>query len=188
MKQRQQIVDTDATQLSVGRYRQVPSGFVGLRADFGLILRSRRKAYGKQTAIAEAVGIAAASLSRIENGHVIPRLETLDTLLAVLDLDWSAVAIPGDRHTALSLRHDRIFDEGRAIRDARRAARLTLRDLAHLSGLSIAQLSRVERGESAGSRVFYDDPDDAELPRGERRLLHVNTVLDALIRGTLNRK
>lgn len=86
---------TATQRLVVSRHRAVPPEFVGLRRTYGAILRERRRSggYGKQAVVARDIGIAAATLSKIENGHVVPRLETLEALLERLELDWADVAV-----------------------------------------------------------------------------------------------
>jgi transcriptional regulator with XRE-family HTH domain len=188
MEQRQQIDRSSHEPLAEARHRAVPLGFVGLRADYGAILQKRRKdgRYGKQAVVALEAGIAAETLSRIENGRAVPRLETMDALLTVLNLSWSHVAVKEQSSLdvtgpADSRRRDRMFDAGQDIRDARRAAGLTLRDLSALSGVSLAQLSRVERGSSGGARIYQENPHDSKLPWDERRLVFANPTIAALV-------
>lgn len=161
---------------------------MSLKPDLGKILRARRKqdGYGKQATIASQVGIAPETLSRIENNKAVPRLETLDALLVALELNWEKVAIRdhdwvADEKSALSRRRDRMLDAGCELREARAELGMTLRELVALSGLSLAQLSRVESGQSGGSRVYDTHPDDVELPRDERRIIFSNPVLADLI-------
>lgn len=183
MEQEQQKAAYDV-KLAVSRHRAVPPGFVGLNADYGPILRDRRKAgrYGKQSVVAADIGISPTALSRIENGHTVPRLETLDALLVRLALDWKAVAIPSgeaseDGRDAGSRRRDRLFEAGQDIHSARRYLGLTLRQLASRSGISLAHLSRIERGANAGGLIYQEDPADHDLDRDERRIVIVHPVL-----------
>ncbi len=183
MEQEQQMA-ADDIKLAVSRHRAVPPGFVGLNANYGAILRDRRKVgrYGKQSVVAADIGIAATALSRIENGHVIPRLDTLDALLVRLNLDWGAVAIVSDdaikdEADAGSRRRDRLFDLGQDIRFARRHLGMTLRQLSSLAGISLAHLSRLERGANASMLIYQEHPDDQGLDRDERRIVIVHPIL-----------
>lgn len=169
------------------RNSRMPLGFVALRADLGSILRRRRKygRFGKQGAVAADANIAPETLSRIENGKAMPRIETLEALLVALDLGWNQIAI-WDENSANSSdinsrRQDRLLDAGRELREARLAAGMSLRELAALSGLSLAQLSRVECGQSGGARVYREDPEDLALPCDERRIELSNAILANLV-------
>ncbi len=189
MEQSQQSAAQPIAMHPLGRHRPVPSGFVGLRADFGSILRSRRTqgGYGKQATIAADIGIAAETLSRIENSRTVPRLETMQALLEALYLDWADVAVPDPVADLSALantsrRRDRLFDAGSELRDARRHGRLSLRALAALCGISLAQLSRFERGHSGGAKIFCEHSDDDLLDRDDRRIVLDNPVLQKLVR------
>lgn len=180
----------DGFNLVLSRHRAVPPGFVGLSADYGTILRTRRKIgrYGKQSVVAADIGLSATALSRIENGHTVPRLETLDALIVRLELDWTAVALPSDslvkdEPDEGSRRRDRLFDVGQDIRAARRHAGLTLRQLASLSDISLAHLSRIERGANAGKLIYQEDPADRALERDSRQIVIVHPVLAKLTEG-----
>jgi transcriptional regulator with XRE-family HTH domain len=160
---------------SLSRSR-LPLGFAGFRPDLGEILRRRRRnQVVKQQALADAVGITRESLSRIESGRSWPLPDTLDGLMRELDLDWHQLAIVGvtDRATRAfdgTWRGDLRLQLGRAVREARRLEKLKLRELALRCCVSVAQLSRIERGEAPRSRVYEDHPDDADQPKEYRRL------------------
>lgn len=169
-------------------YRGLPPGFLSLKPALGNIPRARRKqgGYGKQATVASQVGIAPESLSRIENNKAIPRLETLDALLTNLDLAWDKIAERdhdwvADDKVMLSRRRDRMLEAGSDLREARTRVGMALRELAALSGLSLAQLSRVESGQSGGPRVYHTHEEDEALPRDERRLIFSNPVLADLV-------
>lgn len=188
MEQRQQKPDDRGNAASNIPYRGLPPGFVGLKPDLGGTLRTRRKegGYGKQAVIAAAIGIAVESLSRIESNRAVPRPDTLDALLTVLELGWEKVAFRDhravvDEASTQSRRRDRMLDAGRELREARVQLGMTLRDLAARSGLSLAQLSRVESGQSGGRRVYDTHPDDVALPRDERRIIFSNPILADLV-------
>ena len=166
----------------------LPPGFAALRADLGAILKTRRVAgsFGHQAEVAAEIGIAATNLSRIERGHAVPRLRTLEALLVVLQLGWDDIAIKNasyapDPARAASRRRDRLLDAGCEIAAARRVEGLTLRELAAHSGLSLARLSRLERGYANGKGVYADHEDDEDLPPDERRLVLVNVALAKLV-------
>lgn len=168
MEQRQQKGGERRNVASNIPYHGLPPGFVGLKPDLGGTLRARRSLgnYGKQAAIAAEIGIAAETLSKIENNRSIPRPDTLDALLTVLELGWDKVAIRDhsgvvDKAPVPFRRRDRMLDAGLQLREARVRLGMTLRDLAARSGLSLAQLSRVESGQSGGRRVYETHPDDA---------------------------
>ncbi len=181
MEQEQQI----AVELAISRHCAAPLGFVGLRKNYGAILQDRRKIgrYGKQWAVAADIGISATALSRIENGHTVPQLETLDALLVRRELDWEAVAVEREGGTIkaqvdeTSRRRDRLFEVGQEIRAARRHAGLTLRQLASHSGISLAHLSRIECGANAGTLIYQEDPADRALERDNQQIVVVHPVL-----------
>lgn len=188
MEQRQQIVYLFRIMPALTSYRGLPPGFLSLRPDLGTILRARRKqgGYGKQATVASQVGIAPETLSRIENNKAVPRLETLDALLVALELGWDEIAERdhdwvADDNVMLSRRRDRMLDAGSDLQEARARLGMTLREVAALSGLSLAQLSRVESGQSGGPRVYDTHPEDEALPRDERRLIFSNPVLADLV-------
>lgn len=150
------------------------------------------QAYGTQSAVAARVGVTRQTMSKIERGAAWPGPGTLDALLDVLDLGWEDVAHPepGFRrfHVGAPLdgetlapergptRH-RVFMEGPSgdlllafggsLRAFRKARRLTLGDLATSAGISLALLSRLERGQVRRSSIFRFevDPDDLERPK-----------------------
>jgi len=193
MQQRQLFVRRQLLPAHSSVHR-LPPGFSDLRPDAGNILKSaRRRQYLKQDVVAHDAGIAHASLSRIESCRVRPKLENVQALLDVLGLQWDDVALRDDgfRDAAdapSSIRKDRMFEAGRSILEARRARGKSLRGLAKECGLSAAQLSRIERGISGGSRVFRDHPGYSDLPRDERPLVIADPILAALVHGTEDRK
>ncbi|WP_425288455.1 helix-turn-helix domain-containing protein [Sphingomonas gellani] len=76
-------------------------GIAALRSDLGDRLRQARKgpqgeSVGhKQEMLAHAAGISRSTLSRIEKGHVAPRMDTLERLMAALDITKDVVGEPG---------------------------------------------------------------------------------------------
>lgn len=169
----------------------LPRGFSVLKNDYGTCLKQRRQTgFGKQQTVADAVGISRSSLSLIESGRAVPRTETMDRLLDVLDADWSLVAVPGVAKRARffdgTLAGERRLEMGRALRAGRRRERITLRRLADLCGVSAAQLSRIERGEGARSGVYelHDGGADPQGASGLLRFAHPELArLEALGNG-----
>jgi transcriptional regulator with XRE-family HTH domain len=174
----------------------LPEGFLELRSDVGVILKTQRKKLRmKQSAVADIARITVGSLSRIENkvGDRMPNLGTVTVLLDALDLDWEDVALPvqhddlGVRDLAsagvvdANYRKDKVFELGAQIRAARRTAKRSLRDLAAECGISAAQLSRLERGVCADSRVYKDAKGWENEPRKDRLVEIVNEVLARLV-------
>jgi transcriptional regulator with XRE-family HTH domain len=161
-------------------------GFRSLRSDLGAVLRARRREdFGKQQALADAVGVARETLSRIESGRSWPMPDTLDALMRILELDWSDVAEAGTaakpvRHFDGSWRGDQRLELGRALRRGRRSEGVTLRELAGVTGLSVSQLSRIERGEGARSGALVEEPEDGFEPPEYRRVRFRDATLRRL--------
>lgn len=149
---------------------------MGFRTDLGEFLKLRRKAlFGKQQTLADAVGIARPSLSAIENGHALPLPDTVNGLMRELGLAWPMILVSGNtdrvaRSTDTTARADQRLDLGQSLREGRRLQGLRLWQVAERCGMSVAQLSRIERGEAKRSRAYEDDPDDAATPAEFRRI------------------
>ena len=129
----------------------------------------------KQQTLADAIGIARPSLSAIEKDKAWPRPDTLDGLMHELDLTLSEIFVagPSDRTPRFideSPDADYRLDLGRDLRKGREKDGLSLFQVAERCGLSVAQLSRIERGEVRRTRAYEEEPDDAELPREFRRI------------------
>ena len=173
-----------------GEYRfRLPRGFARLRSNFGEIIRKKRQKYAiKQEVLALDAGISRGALSRIENGAAWPRPETLDRLLAELDMEMADVAVEGK-----GLRPQRLYDGsdrgekqaelGSTLRRCRREANLCLHHLAALSGISASQLSRIERGQSRYSKLFDWNPESLHRDPEQRSIVFTNVVLQNLIKG-----
>lgn len=173
-----------------GEYRfRLPRGFARLRSNFGEIIRMKRQKYAiKQEVLAFDAGISRGALSRIENGAALPRPETLDRLLAELDMEIADVAVEGK-----GLRAQRMFDGsnrgekqaelGSTLRRCRREANLRLHQLAALSGISASQLSRIERGQSRYSKLFAWNPESMHRDPEQRSIGSTNAILRNLIEG-----
>lgn len=164
---------------------RLPVGFSRLRQDLGAILADERRSRRlKQEALAHDLGIRRETLSRIETGREWPLPETLDGFLRVFEWDWDKVAEKGgavaSRRFDGSWHGERIKALGGAVRAGRRARKLSLRAVAERSVLSPAQISRLERGELGRSRAILDHPDDAELPKEERRIVVADGFLSEL--------
>lgn len=124
--------------------------------DFGEVLASARTARGwTQGRLARACGVRRETISRLEAGHRRPSAEVVFRLQAALDLEpgelvptwpeWSPVGLP---------------TQAARTRDRRRERRIPLRDSAAAAGVSIATMSRFERGVGPVPRnLDIDDPD-----------------------------
>jgi transcriptional regulator with XRE-family HTH domain len=150
-------------------------GYAGFRDDFGETIKERRKeAHLDQQTLADVIGIARPSLSAIENGRALPLPSTLDNLVHELNLDWADVLVKAEtsrtaRPVDDTAGADVRLNLGQNLRAGRRLAGLKLWELAKRCGLSKAQLSRIERGETKQSRVYEDHPANSGSPREERR-------------------
>lgn len=173
---------------------RLPTGFISVRADLGAVLRHARRSeagreFGhKQDVLAGAVGISRITLSRIERGHAVPRMDTLNRLMDALDLETADVLEKGQGaqpalRAADTLRADKEANLGAAIRDARHGRGLSIERVAEAAGVSAAQLSRIERGQSRHSRWFGWHADDEHLDEDDRRRVFLSPVLADLFRG-----
>jgi len=164
---------------------RLPSGYSNLRRGLGKTIRAARKTLNlKQEALAADVGIRRETLSRIETGKQVPRLQALDVLVAELDIDWDEIAERGSPFCPPLIfqegtRGDELVEIGREIRLRRGSA--SLRTLSKRLGLSAAQLSRLERGQILRSRIFRDHPDDMIFGREHRRIEIVDSKLKAFL-------
>lgn len=170
-------------------------GLVALHGDLGDRLRQARKGpkgqhFGhKQEMLAHAVGISRSTLSRIEKGHVVPRMDTLERLMAALDITNDVVGEPGltgagQLMSPRSIKDAKDADLGARLREQRRLLRLSIAEVAVAAGgLSAAQLSRVERGQSRRSRLIVWCTRDPDLRGDDRPRVFVNPVLDELVDG-----
>ncbi|MFK3889775.1 helix-turn-helix domain-containing protein [Sphingomonas sp. NPDC079357] len=153
---------------------RLPEGFAAFRDDFGEIIRKKRVSEGwSQQTLADLVGVTRETISRMENG-AWPLPDTLYGLMRHLEIDWGDFAVPGvserpPKRFDGSPRGEDRFHMGQALRKARLSKGWTLQCLAGRCGMSAAQLSRLERGESSRSKFLEDDPRDAELPVEYRR-------------------
>lgn len=130
--------------------------------DFGVTLASARSARGwTQGRLARACGVRRETISRLEAGRRRPTADVVFRLQAALDLEpgelvptwpeWSPVGLP---------------TQSARTRDRRRERRIPLRDAAAAAGVSIATLSRFERGVGPVPRKLdIDDPDPPEAAK-----------------------
>lgn len=133
------------------RYR-LPEGFVALKNNVGELLRDAREAsfeYGEtpRREFAQLVGVSRETLSRIENGARLPSYRTLMEIMGLLRIDWSHIAIEGtSSKKPIRETPETCCQLGEALRAGRKSAELNLRQLAERTGMSAAQLSRIEHG------------------------------------------
>lgn len=143
----------------------------------------------KQEMLAHAAGISRSTLSRIEKGHVVPRMDTLERLMAALDITNDVVGEPGlvgagQLMSPRSIKDAKDADIGARLRERPRLLRLSIAEVAAAAGgVSAAQLSRVERGQSRRSRLIAWCTRDPDLRGDDRPRIFVNPVLDELVDG-----
>ncbi len=163
---------------------------MGFRPDLGVFLKQRRRQlFGKQQTLADAIGVARPSLSAIENGKALPLPDTVDGFMRELGVTWDMILVRGGtdrvaRTDDATPRADQRLDLGRDLREGRRLEGLALWEVAGRCGISVAQLSRIERGQARRSCAFEDEPADAALPRDYRRLRFKNPELRRLCMAT----
>lgn len=182
--QKRHIMSKQSSKL---RQMQLPRGFNQIRKDLGAFLQRCRfeKDYEgarSQAAVAGRVGISRESLSRIERGHRQPSYDTLYELMRLFEFDWGEIATKGE-----SLRPSRRYaaerrqDLGCALRAGRLEGGLTLQALAEQTGMSVSQLSRIERSQSTRSRVIEIHASDRDRPIDDKTVFKfTNSVLARL--------
>jgi transcriptional regulator with XRE-family HTH domain len=90
---------------------------------FGQRLRETRVAAGlSQSDLEDLSGIPKARLSRYENGHVVPSIQTLERLASALKV--SEATLLGDQRAVLEAFFNRLYDRGVRIDTARQGERL----------------------------------------------------------------
>jgi len=173
---------------SIYRYR-LPRGYSHLKPELGKFIKELREAVPmKQESLAHDIGISRGALSRIENGAALPSPDTLDRLIELFNLDMKDFAVEGR-----ASRPARVFDDtprgdkqiamGEALRHCRKARKMTLAELASLSGVPASQLSRIERGQLLRSGLIDWHPDTLHLHEDDRYMIFLNPVLCKLLRG-----
>ncbi len=105
-----------------------------------------------------------------------------------LELDWPQVAIAGDsgRPALLfdgSLQGTKIYQLCQRLRLEREALGWSLAKLSRRSGVSAAQLSRIERAHGGRSGVLTWHPDDLGKVPEDRRVVFGNPILADLAAG-----
>jgi len=178
--------------------RRLVPGLVALHPDLGKRLLEARKGrkghdFGhKQEWLAHAAGISRSTLSRIEKGHVVPRMDTLERLMEALNLDMAEVGFTEERLKQEPLspesdeaekREEEDRSLGARLREQRRKLHLTIAQVAVAAGLDPSQISRVERGQLRRSRMVEWYVPDGDFHKDYRRRVFVNEVLDDLADG-----
>ena len=174
-------------QFSKRRQMQLPRDFGELRDDLGLTLRKCRlkndyDGSTTQAAVASRVGISRESLSRIERGQRQPSFETLRKLMGLFKLDGPEITTMGKSpRPFLHYAAERRQDLGCALRAGRLEEGLTLQALAEQTGMSVSQLSRIERSQSTRSRVIEIQTSDRDRPIDDKTVFKfTNSVLARL--------
>lgn len=174
--------------------RRLPPEYVALHPDLGERLRKAREGpkgerFGhKQEMLADEAGVSRSTLSRIEQGHAVPRMETLERLMAALDIESSIIAeVTRVEHpvveTDASQRMAKDATLGGELRAERTRLGLTIAEVALAAGVSAAQLSRIERGQIRFSRLTGWYAGHMGLEEEYRDRVFTNPVLGELLRG-----
>jgi len=107
---------------------------------FGQRLRETRVGAGMSQSDLEGIsGIPKARLSRYENGHVAPSIQTLERLAKALDV--SEASLLGDRRAMLESFFNVLHERGVRISSTEQAARLgtAVADIAQALGLELSE-------------------------------------------------
>jgi transcriptional regulator with XRE-family HTH domain len=148
---------------------------VGESQSFGVRLRSARLQAGlSQSALETRSGIPKARLSRYENGHVLPSIETLARLASALEV--SEASLLGDQRAILEELFNVLFRRGVRIYTVEQATRLgnALADILELASPPAepaeptADVATATLAEMAGAAVAPEagipaEPAGAEL-------------------------
>ncbi|MDV5825819.1 helix-turn-helix transcriptional regulator [Sphingobium naphthae] len=175
------------------RFR-LPAGLSHFDSRFAKALKALR-ADRKETqqVVADAIGITRTAYARFENGKSWPRPDTFEALQDYFEVFGEQLAEarqPGEWATARAepnfdtVRADAIHDMGRYLRKCRQTKKYTLRQVAAWSGVSAAQLSRIERGECANSPIIGAVDEDKNLHKDKQRLTFTNQVIREIYHGT----
>jgi len=89
----------------------------------GVLREARRRAGLSQRALAERVRVPQATVGRIESGAVVPRVDTLDRLLAGCGRTLASVPAPGSGVDRTQIRELLALSPGDRLRLAAREAR-----------------------------------------------------------------
>jgi transcriptional regulator with XRE-family HTH domain len=127
--------------------------------DFGPTLKRWRTEAGLSLQqLGDRVGMSATNLSRIERGLIPPPAsDVLDRLAEALEAPAHLLYDAAGRLPSATDERGQAEALGRVIRQAREHAGLTLRDVQDAIGLSIVNLSRIERGLVAPPPNFILD-------------------------------
>ncbi|WP_278985678.1 helix-turn-helix transcriptional regulator [Sphingobium yanoikuyae] len=175
------------------RFR-LPAGLSHFDSRFAKALKALR-ADRKETqqVVADAIGITRTAYARFENGKSWPRPDTFEALQDYFEVFGEQLAVarqPGERATGRvkpnfdTVRAGAILDMGRYLRECRKVKKYTLRQVAAWSGISAAQLSRIERGECVNSRIISAVDEDKNLHKDEQRLTFTNQVIREIYQRT----
>src|ERR1044072_3493435 len=105
----------------------------------GARLRAARRLKGLSVAEAgESFGVSRSTVTRWEAGKYLPTTATLTDYLARIGAPAAELPVGRDKGPKLSLR---------LLRAKRRRAGVTIQEMSHLTGLSLASLHRYEMGE-----------------------------------------
>lgn len=88
-----------------------------------MLREARRQAHLTQRALAERIRVPQATVARIESGAVVPRVDTLDRLLAGCGLTLTSVPAPGSGVDRTTIRELLALSPGDRLRLAAREAR-----------------------------------------------------------------
>ena len=139
------------------RYR-LSEGIGELRQDLGSYLRSVRErsddfAHMRAKEFAEVLGVTRETLSRIDNDARWPSLETLESYLALLNLEIDDVTSSSrSNRPPIPDYPDVCYALGEALNEGRKKEELSLRALSLHTGISYSQLSRLTRGQFKGGK------------------------------------
>lgn len=124
------------------------------------------------TEFAAELGVSRETLSRIEHGFRWPSYPTIYKIMGLLGIEWETIAVRGTNVApALIYASDNRQDLGDALRNGRIKERKSLQVVADVVGLSVSQLSRIERSqstrgrliESIGGKLWQSDDDRFEF-------------------------
>ena len=155
-----------------------PSGYSGYNPNLPTLLKDKRgEKRLTQQKLADRIGIARASLIAIEKGYAWPSPDTMEKLAHQLELKPGEIYLRGpSNRTPRFDPHDdedadRRLDLGAALRAGRRLENLKLRQVAEICDISVAQLSRIERGELTRSRCYKNDGQSLRFSNAEMQRL-----------------
>ncbi len=166
-----------------------PPGYCTLKKGFGRIIMRKRLTASERhlrskKELAFQIGINSQTLTRIENGKQRPSRNTLDALMKVLEFDWDEIARKGrSSKGAPPNLPENLANLCKGLRIGRRMERLRLEDVAGMTGMSISQLSRIERGLMERSEQFEIDwPDGVRKQDDDTRYRFKHPELSRLVK------